>query len=146
MTHSKFFAFDAAPGLVKRAVAQAALTSTGYVGTQWDQGAAALTDAICVVNVESIVTAGATGETYVFRIVGSNVADRSDGETLAVAELGSGTTLTVETRSTIATDRAVIRFRTEKNETKFRYVDLHMTVAGTAPSIAFNAHISKEIG
>lgn len=145
MAHSKYFAFDAAPGLVKRDVAQAALTSTGYVGTQWDQGAAALTDGIVIVNVESVVTDGATGETYVLRVVGSNVADRSDGEVLAVAELGSATTLSVETRDTVAGDRTEIRFRTEKNERKFRYVDLHLTVAGTDPSIAFNAYISKEI-
>lgn len=146
MKNSKSFAFDAAPGLVKRDVGLAALTSTAYVGTQWDQGAAALTDGILIANIESITTGGATGETYVLRVVGSNVADRSDGEILAMAEIGNATTLGVETVTTAAGDKVEIRFRTEKNSKSFRYIDLHMTVAGTSPSIAMNAYISKEIG
>ena len=54
MAFSKFYAFDALAGVLKRDVGLAALTSDGYVGTQWDQGAAALTDCVLVINVESI--------------------------------------------------------------------------------------------
>lgn len=141
---SKYFALDAATGLIKREMGSAAVTSTGYIGTQWDQGDASATDLVAIINIEAITTAGATGETYVFRIVGSNVSDRSDGEVLATAELGSATTLSVETRSTAAGDQIIVRARTEKSEKTFRYVDLHMTVAGTSPSITFGAHLTKE--
>lgn len=147
MTFRKAYAIDAAPGLIKRAAAQAALTADGYVGTQWDQGAAAATDCVLVANVESIVTNGATGETYRFYLVGSNVADRSDGEVLASFMTGKASQLTgtQETRDGAAGDRFVVPFRTEKNRTRYRYVDLYLDVAGTSPSIAFNAYVSTEI-
>lgn len=143
MTYSKFYAFDAAPGLLKRDVAQAALTASGYVGPQWDQGGAASTDAILILNVEQVAAAG--NQTYALRVIGSNQADRSDGEVLAMAELGDAGTVAQETRDAAAGDRLELRFRTEKGERRFRYVDLHMTVGGTGPSIAFNAYISKEV-
>lgn len=144
MTHSKFYAFDALAGVLKRDIGQAALTSDGYVGTQWDQGSAVLTDGICVINVESIDIAG-NDEIYAFRIIGSNVADRSDGEILAMTQIGDAGTVPIETRDTLAGDRVELRFRTEKNGTKFRYIDLHLDVTGATASIAFSAYISKEI-
>ena len=145
MTFNRAYALDAATGLIKRAPGQAALTSDGYVGTQHDQQAATASD--MVLNVESIVTNGATGETYKFYIIGSNVADRSDGEVLGCFALGKASQLTgsQETRDTVAGDRIVAPFRTEKNRTRYRYVDVYLDVAGTAPSIAFNANLSKEI-
>lgn len=143
MSYSQVFAADAATGFIKRAVAQAAVTATGYIGTQLDQGAAAATEMTCIINVEAIDIASAN-EVYTFRIVGSNVADRSDGEVLDVAQLGHAATITIETRSTVAGDRIVMTFRTEKNRTKYRYIDLHLTAAGTTPSITFNAYLSKE--
>ena len=144
MAHSKFYAFDALAGVLKRDIGQAALTADGYVGTQWDQGAAVLTDGICIINVETMkISAG--NETYKFRIIGSNAADRSDGEVLAMAEAGDASTLaTPETRDSAVGDRIEIRFRTEKNETKFRYIDLHLDVGGTSPSTQFSSYISKE--
>lgn len=147
MSFSKTFALDAATGLVKRDAGLAALTSDGYVGTQHDQLVATATDMVLVFNVESIVTNGATGETYRFYIIGSNVADRSDGEVLAQFSTGKASQLTgsQETVDGVAGDRRVIPFRTEKKRTTFRYVDLYLDVAGTAPSIAFSAYLSKEI-
>ena len=147
MTSRKSYAIDAATGLIKRAAAQAAVTADAYIGTQHNQGAATATDMVLVLNVESIVTNGATGETYKLYIIGSNVADRSDGEVLGVAFLGKASQLTgsQETRDSAAGDRLVVPFRTEKNRTRFQYVDLYIDVAGTAPSIAFNAYLSKEI-
>lgn len=145
MAFSKFYAFDALAGVLKRDVGLAALTSDGYVGTQWDQGAAALTDCVLVVNVESIDVAG-TDEIYNFRVVGSNVADRSDGEVLAERVLGHITAIPgPETVTTAAGDQHVVPFRTEKNGTAFRYIDLHLDVTGATASIGFNAFISKEI-
>jgi hypothetical protein len=147
MSFSKYFAIDADTGLIKRAPAQAALTSTGYIGTQLDLLAASADDMICIINVESIVINGATGETYKFRIVGSNQTNRSDGEVLAQIETGKASVLGApETVDGAAGQRLEMRFRTEKVRTRFRYIDLHMVVAGTAPSIAVNAYLSKDLG
>ncbi len=133
---------DAATGLIKRAAIQAAVTATGYIGTQRDEGGAAATDYICVINVEAIdVSSG--NETYTFRVVGSNAADRSDGQVLDMAMLGHATTITIETRNTAAADQIIMQFRTQRNFTMFRYLDLHLTVAGTTPSITFNAFFTK---
>lgn len=141
---SQYFAIDAATGLIKRALAQAAITATGYIGTQWDQGAAVITDGICVIQIEAIDVASAN-ETYTFRIVGSNVADRSDAQVLGVAQTGHANTLTVETVNGAAGQQLTIRFRTEKNDIPFRYIDLHLIAAGTTPSITFGAYITKEL-
>lgn len=146
MPYSKHYALDASTGLIKRAPAQAALTSDGWVGSQYDQGAATATDMVYVMVLESIVTNGATGETYDFRIVGSNVADRSDGEILASIKIGKASVIgTGETRDAVAADRIVLPFRTEKRRAMFRYVDVYLDVAGTSPSIAFQSYFSKEI-
>jgi len=139
----KYFALDAAPGFIKRANGEAALTATGYVGTQIDQGGSVGTDMIAVVNVEACkVSAG--NEVYTLSVVGSNTADRSDGELLAQIPLGDAGTIALETRDTAAGDQILLRFRTEKNDQHFQYVDLHLAVAGTGPSITFGAHITKE--
>jgi hypothetical protein len=144
MSFAKNFGIDAATGLIKRAPASAAVTATAYIGTQYDQQAATATDMVCIINVEAVDIAS-TNEVYTFRIVGSNVADRSDGEVLGMAMLGHAGTITIETRNTAAGDRIIIPFRTEENRTRFRFVDLHLTAAGTTPSITFNAYFSKDI-
>jgi hypothetical protein len=140
---SKYFAIDAAPGLIKRALGTAALTADAYIGTQHDQGAAVATNIICVVTIEACKVS-ATDELYTFRLVGSNVADRSDAQILATLELGAAAALPIDTVSTIAGNQYFIRARTEVMDTAFRYVDLHVDVAGTSPSITFGAYISKE--
>jgi hypothetical protein len=141
---TRTFALDASTGAIKRANGLAALTSTAYVGTQYDQRAASVTDGMMVINLETCkVSAG--NEVYTFRVVGSNAADRSDGQVLAMMLAGHAGTQTIETRNTIATDRLEIPFRTDKNDTSFRYIDLHLTVAGTSPSVAFGAYMTKEI-
>jgi len=140
---SKYYAIDASVGLIKRAKGLAALTADAYVGTQWDQGGAVETDFVTVIDVESCkVSAG--NETYTLRVVGSNVADRSDGQVLATLELGDAGTLPIQTRDTIAGDRHVLWARSDLNGTAFRYIDLHLDVTGTSPSIGFSAFISKE--
>lgn len=144
MSFTKNYAIDAATGLIKRATAQAAITATAYIGTQYDQQAATATDMVAIINVEAVDVASAN-EVYTFRIVCSNATDRSDGEVVAMAMLGHAGTITIETRNTAAGDRLVIPFRTEKLRARYRYVDLHLTCAGTTPSITFNAYFSKEI-
>lgn len=140
---SKYYAIDAAAGLIKRENGLAALTASAYVGTQHDQGGAVATDGICIINIETCkVSAG--DEVYTFTVLGSNAADRSDGEILGQITLGDAGTIALETRDTIAGDRAEIRWRSEKNDTEFRYLDLHVGIAGTSPSIGFGAYFSKE--
>lgn len=139
----KYYAIDAAPGLIKRELGLAALTADAYVGTQHDQGGSVATDFIALINIETCKVSVAD-ETYLFTVVGSNVADRSDGEILGQVTLGAAAVIALETRDTIAGDRAEIRCRSEKNETEFQYLDLHLDVSGTGPSISFGAYFSKE--
>ena len=139
---SKYYEIDNATGLVKRAAAQAAVTSTGWVGTQWDQGAAVLTDVACIINLEAVNVAA--GSIYTFSLVGSNVSDRSDGQVLARAVVGNATTVGApETVAAAAGNEIVLLGRTEKNDTAFRYIDLHLTVAGGSATITFNARIAR---
>jgi hypothetical protein len=143
MSYSKVYAIDADVGLIKRAPAQAAVTSTTYVGTQLDMLAAQAADMLAIINIEAINIAA--GSIYTFRIVGSNVANRSDGEILATAQCGLASVITIETRDSLAGDRIIIPFRTEKNRTRYRYVDLHLTIAGGSATITFNAYFTKEV-
>ena len=139
---SKYYEIDNATGLVKRAAAQAAVTSTGWVGTQWDQGAAVLTDVACIINLEAVNVAA--GSIYTFSLVGSNVSDRSDGQVLARAVVENATTVGApETVAAAAGNEIVLLGRTEKNDTAFRYIDLHLTVAGGSATITFNARIAR---
>lgn len=141
---SKYFALDAATGLIKRELGLAAVTATAYIGTQWDQGAAVITDLVAVIQIEAI-DISSTNEVYTFRVTGSNVADRSDAQVLGMAMVGDASTITIETVDSAAGDQIVIRCRTERNNTSFRYIDLHLTAAGTTPSITFGAFFSKEL-
>lgn len=139
----KYFAIDAAPGLIKRELGSAAITADAYVGTQWDQGGAAATDFVCVIDIEAIDIAN-NDETYTFRLVGSNVADRSDAVVLDTLVVGDAGSIAIQTVDTAAGNRFVMRARSEVNDTMFRYIDLHLDVNGTSPSITFGAFISKE--
>lgn len=139
---SRTYALDGATGYVKREPGLAALTSDGYVGTQLDQGAAAATDMVLVVNVESIDIAGGD-EVYRLRVIGSNVADRSDGTILATLEIGDAGTIPIETVDTLVGDQFQVYFRTEKIRQMYRYVDLHLDVTGATASLGFSAYFSK---
>jgi hypothetical protein len=146
MSFAKAYAIDSAPGLIKRLATDPALTASAYIGTQYDQQAATATDMVMVANISAITVGGATPETYRFRIVGSNVANRSDAELLGEITIGGAAQVGVgETRSAAAGDRLVVPFRTEKNRTRYRFIDLYLLAAGTAPSITFQAYFSKEI-
>ena len=144
MFNQKNYVIDAATGLIKRALGSAAVTSTAaYVGTQHDQGAAVATDVVCVIDVEAIDIAS-TDEVYTFRLVASNVADRSDSTVIAMGQIGDASTISAtETIDGAAGHRLVLFGRTEKNGTAYRYLDLHLTADGTTESITFGAYISK---
>lgn len=136
------FAIDAAPGLIKRERGQAAVTATGYVGTRWNQGGAVATDFLAVINIEAVKTSAAN-ETYAFALVGYNNADRSDATVLGTSTFGAAATA-LETVLPAAGDRLTIKGRTEKKTNAYRYVDLHLTVGGTSPSITFNAFLTRD--
>lgn len=143
MSDRLFYAIDAATGHIKRELGSVAVTADAYIGTQLDQGAAAATDLVCVINIEAIDIAN-SDETYTFRLVGSNVADRSDAQVLDTLVIGDAAAIAIQTVDAAAGDRYVMRARTEINDTRFRYVDLHLDVAGTTPSVTFGAYITKE--
>lgn len=140
---SKFYAMDDATGLVKRDIGQAAVTADAYIGTQWDQGSAAATECLCVINIEAL-DIGDDDEYCVFSITGSNATNRSDAQVLGQVTVGAAAVINLETVDAAAGDRYEIRFRTEKNGTKFRYIDLHANVEGTGATFTFNAYITKE--
>jgi hypothetical protein len=142
MFNQKNYVIDAATGLIKRALGSAAVTATAYIGTQHDQGAAVATDVACVIDIEAIDIAS-TNEVYTFRLVASNATDRSDGTVIAMAQVGDASTITIETIDSAAGNRVVLFGRTERDGTSYRYLDLHLTVAGTTGSITFGAYISK---
>ena len=139
---SQVFEFDASPGLVKREMGLVALTATAFIGTQWDQGGAVFTDVACILNIEACKIS-ALDEIYTFRMVGSNLANRNDGQVLAMTMIGRATAISIETRNAAVGDQFIMRTRTERALTAFRFVDLHLTVAGTLPSITFGAHFAK---
>lgn len=140
---SKYYALDAATGFIKRALGSAAVTADAYIGDQIDQGGAVATDMIAVITVEAIDIAN-SDEVYTFRVTGSNATNRSDAQVLAEAVLGDAAAIAIETRDSAAGDQVEMRFRTEKHDTAFRYIDLHLDVAGTTPSITFGAYFTKE--
>lgn len=135
------YATDAAPGMIKREAGMAALTTTGYVGTTWDQRAPVTTRATCVINLEN-PKVSANDESYTFTILGYNAADRSDATILGQAIAGASTAGLEKVRAA-AGQQLAIGFATEKGGVTYRRVDLHLAVAGTAPSVAFNARITK---
>lgn len=132
---------DAATGMIKREAGLAAVTATGYIGTQWNQGGSVATGFTCVINLEAVkVSAG--DEAYTFTLVGSNNANRSDGTILGSASTGASVA-GLEKVAAAAGQQLTIGARTEKGGVTYRYVDLHLAVAGTAPSITFNARFTK---
>ena len=141
MALQKFYALDAE--LQHRDIGLAALTADAYVGSQINQGGAVLTEFITVINVESIDIAN-SDETYTFRIVGSTDAARTDATILGELIIGDNAAIAIETQDAAAGDRYEITWRSAKNGTNYRYLDLHLDVGGTTPSIGFNAFSSKQ--
>lgn len=144
MTFSKYHSFDAATGLLIRDVGQAAVTADAYIGTELDQGAAVATDMICVINIEDL-DIGDDDEYGHFTVIGYNESNKSDATVLGKASVGAAAAIAQETVDSAAGDREEIRFRTEKNGTKFRYVALHLDVGGTGATFTFNAYFTREM-
>lgn len=140
--HAQNYATDAAPGMIKREVGQAAVTATGFIGDVWDQGGDVPTNFIAVIGLENPkISAG--NETYTFTLLGYNTPDRSDATVLGSSTVGASVA-GIEKIAGAVGQQLVIRARTEKFAKPYRYVDLHLATGGTSPSIVFNARFSKE--
>jgi hypothetical protein len=139
----KYYPIDTATTF--RAAGAAALTADAYIGTQIDQVGAVYTDAVTVINVEAIkVSAG--DEAYTLRVVGSNTANRSDARVLAEFTLGDAAAKPIDTADDVAGEQHVIQFSTQRAGVNQRYIDLHLDVVGTSPSITFSAFMSRSQG
>lgn len=118
-----------------------AVTADGYIGTQKDLQANTQKRAAMVINLEAIkVSAG--NEAYTFRVVGSQTADRSDARVLGEVTLGDAAAKTIDTADDLVGEQHVILFHTQRGGNMIRYLDLHLDVAGTLPSIQFSAFAS----
>lgn len=140
MSFQKYFPID--KELIFRENGQAAVTADGYIGTQKDLRGEVLTEMVMIINVEAIEIDN-SDETYTFRVVGSQTADRTDARVLGMCMIGDAAAVPIETVDAAAGDRYEIRFSTEINGENQRYLDLHLDENGTGGSITFSAFASK---
>jgi hypothetical protein len=140
MAIQQYYPFD--KELLFRDVAQSAVTADGYVGTQKNLGGQTLITMAMIINIEAIkVSAG--DEAYTFRVVGSQTADRSDARVLAEITAGDAAAKAIETADDAAGEQLVILFQTTRGDANQQYLDLHLDVTGTSPSITFSAFATK---
>lgn len=142
MAIQKFYPFD--KELEVRAMGAAAITADGYAGDQFDTLKAVHTEFVLVLNIEAIDVANGD-ELYTIRVMGSNTANRSDARTLATVVLGDAAAKGIfDTADDAAGNQIVVPFITQRPAgTYHRYLDVHVDVAGTTPSITFGAFFSR---
>lgn len=87
-------------------------------------------------------------ESYVFKLLGSNTASFPAA---SVAELGSLTIGGIAGKTTLGIANSIlsttgmfeILFTNEQNNVKYQYLKLWLVIAGTSPSITFNAFVAE---
>lgn len=125
-------------------VASSAAATVGGVAKVLDAGAGLL-DADLVIDVSAIEIAS-NDEKYSISIQGSNSATFASGiEQLATKILGANEAVEGDADSAIG--RYVLAFRNERLGTKYRYLRVYTTVAGsiaTGGGINFTAYIAKK--
>jgi hypothetical protein len=141
MAIQKTYPFD--KELEVRAMGAAAITADGFAGDQFDTLGSVHTEFVLVLNLETVkVSAG--DEIYTIRVLGSNTANRSDARVLAAIELGDAAAKPQDTADDVAGNQIVIPFITQRPAgTYHRYLDVHVDVGGTSPSIVFGAFFSR---
>jgi hypothetical protein len=141
MSIQKTYPFD--KELEVRAMGAAAITADGFAGDQFDTLGSVHTEFVLVLNLETVkVSAG--DEIYTIRVLGSNTANRSDARVLAAIELGDAAAKPQDTADDVAGNQIVIPFITQRPAgTYHRYLDVHVDVGGTSPSIVFGAFFSR---
>lgn len=130
--------------LLIRALA-AAITSTETGSVILDLGDG-LVDADLVVDF-SAMDATTGDEAYHFMLEGSpDAAFGTAGNIMVVAQLlvGGATATAPNGAADAASGRLLIPFRNERNGTLYRYVRLYTKLAGTSPSIVFEAFLAKD--
>lgn len=141
MAIQKTYPFD--KELEVRAMGSAAITSDGFAGDQFDTLGSVHTEFVLVLNIEAIkVSAG--NEAYTIRVMGSNTANRSDARVLAEITLGDASAKPQDTADDAVGDQIVIPFITQRPAGAYhRYLDVHVDVTGSSPSITFGAFFSR---
>jgi hypothetical protein len=141
MAIQKTYPFD--KELEVRAMGAAAITADGFAGDQFDTLGSVHTEFVLVLNLETVkVSAG--NEIYTIRVLGSNTADRSDARVLAALDLGDAAAKAQDTADDAAGEQIVIPFITQRPAgTYHRYLDVHVDVGGTSPSIVLGAFFSR---
>jgi len=82
-------------------------------------------------------------EIYTISVQGSSKSDFADTiEELACARFGANEVLTGDVDTTVG--RYFIPFSNEKANTKYRYLRLYTTVAGTSTSITYSAFLTVD--
>ena len=100
-----------------------------------------LMDARVIVDVSSITTGGAAGETYAISAQFSDSATFASGVVGgATIRLGAAAGLPGESAASIA-GRYELAISNQINGTVYSYMRLYTDVAGTAPSINFTAYL-----
>lgn len=128
-----------ADGYAQAAGADAILDLGGNQGTTPAQQARI--DAVCVIDVTAIDVASAD-ELYRLKILGSNATAFTATRVLAELTLGKGTAKVPSSTIDDTTGRYELFFSTEQDDTKYQYVKLYNDVAGTTPSISYQAFVA----
>lgn len=98
-------------------------------------------DAMLVIDVTAIDVASAD-EVYRIKVLGGNLATMLATRVLAEMTLGKGTAKVPSSTLDDATGRYELPFCTEQDDVKYEFVKLYIDVAGTTPSISFQAFVA----
>lgn len=95
----------------------------------------------CVLEVSAIDTTS-SDERYNIKILGSNDSAWASGNVVSLAEfsLGYGGAGVPTTLATSTTGEYEMFFATEQDDVKYQYIRMYVDVAGTTPSITFQAY------
>lgn len=98
-------------------------------------------DAACVIDVTAIDVASGD-ELYRLKLLGANAATFLAPRGLGEMTLGKGTAKVPSSTLDDGTGRYELMFATEQANTKYQFFKLYVDVAGTTPSISFQAFVA----
>lgn len=99
-------------------------------------------DAVCVIDVTALDIASGD-ETYKFILVGSNDPALATGNVeLGSVQVGKGAALEILNAADSVTGRIELMFSTNLAGSLYEYVGLYCVIAGTTPSITYDAFVS----
>ena len=121
----------------------AAIVADGAGSAILDMGAARVVGDI-VIDISAITTGGASDETYTIIAELSDSATHASGiEHACMVQVG-GIPAAVLGNRDITSDvgRYILPFVNQANSRQYRFLQLHVDVTGTTPSITFIAHLA----